>query len=165
MRMYRSTTAIAKTKRFDRSSASDWHQHSISLTSKFHISMIRLSHVQFQNRTGFEMKRALDRRIKKPDSNPADISFLSLKRSSGTLVDWTDPVARQYNPFECEKSNDQIVNPRLSERAVLFFFFYSHTGPVLCAARNNFPKWELERIRLSLNFHLVYSAAARPMSS
>ena len=163
--MYRSTTAIAKTKRFDRSSASDWHQHSISLTSKFHISMIRLSHVQFQNRTGFEMKRALDRRIKKPDSNPADISFLSLKRSSGTLVDWTDPVARQYNPFECEKSNDQIANPRLSERAVLFFFFYSHTGPVLCAARNNFPKWELERIRLSLNFHLVYSAAARPMSS
>ncbi len=38
-----------------------------------------------------------------------------------------------YNPFECEKSNDQIVNPRLSERAAVLFFLFAHgSGSLLC---------------------------------
>lgn len=163
MRMYRSTTAIAKTKRFDRSSASDWHQHSISLTSKFHISMIRLYNMfNFKIEPDLKWNERSIEEEKNPTATRLTYLFSVWKAAHWSTLDGSCS-STIYNPFECEKSNDQIVNPRLSERAAVLFFLFAHGSGSF--ARNNFPKWELERIRLSLNFHLVYSAAARPMRS
>lgn len=131
-------------KRFHQSSA----PHTISFASKFHISMPLLRHVPTPKSNRIRTETRASDRLK--SDTGSYIVERKKKRARNRSIGWILADA-----FKCEKSNHQIVNPPPS----------CQRGPILFSGTTFFQNG-IGRTRrigsLSLNFHLVYSAATRP---